>query len=163
MKKREVPGIHRYDAPAGGWGALWATAKAIAEQMHDAEAPLLLWRTNKPDGFDCPGCAWPDKKHTSNFQFCENGAKAVTWEATTKRAPPELFASHTVTELLKQSDYELENHGRLTGDATRSVQNCTLTRTGNEIMKLGDFTNVRLGMDWQDDGLPRLFAFRTLF
>ena len=114
MKKREVPGIHVYDAPAGGWGALWATVKAIAEQMHDAEAPLLLWRTNKPDGFDCPGCAWPDKKHTSNFQFCENGAKAVTWEATTKRAPPELFASHTVTELLKQSDYELENHGRLT-------------------------------------------------
>jgi len=125
MKKREVPGIHVYDAPAGGWGALWATAKAIAEQMHDAEAPLLLWRTNKPDGFDCPGCAWPDKKHTSNFQFCENGAKAVTWEATTKRAPPELFASHTVTELLTQSDYELENHGRLTGDATRSVQNCS--------------------------------------
>jgi anaerobic selenocysteine-containing dehydrogenase len=114
MKKREVPGIHRYDAPAGGWGALWATAKAIAEQMHDAEAPLLLLRTNKPDGFDCPGCAWPDKKHTSTFQFCENGAKAVTWEATKKRVPPEFFASHTVTELLTQSDYELENHGRLT-------------------------------------------------
>jgi molybdopterin-dependent oxidoreductase alpha subunit len=114
MEKRDVPGIHRYNAPAGGWGALWATAKAIAEQMHEAEAPELLLRTNKPDGFDCPGCAWPDKKHTSTFQFCENGAKAVTWEATKKRAPPEFFASHTVTQLLKQSDYELENHGRLT-------------------------------------------------
>jgi molybdopterin-dependent oxidoreductase alpha subunit len=114
MKKREVPGIHRYDAPAGGWGALWATAKAVADQMHDAEAPLLLLRTNKPDGFDCPGCAWPDQAHTSTFQFCENGAKAVTWEATTKRVPPEFFASHTVTELLELSDYELENHGRLT-------------------------------------------------
>jgi molybdopterin-dependent oxidoreductase alpha subunit len=114
MEKRDVPGIHRYDAPAGGWGALKATAKAVAEQMHLAEAPLLLLRTNKPDGFDCPGCAWPDKDHTSTFQFCENGAKAVTWEATKKRVPPEFFAAHTVTDLLKWTDYELENEGRLT-------------------------------------------------
>src|ERR1700722_17132555 len=114
MEKRDVPGIYRYNAPAGGWGALKATAKAVAEQMHLAEAPLLLLRTNQPDGFDCPGCAWPDKDHTSTFQFCENGAKAVTWEATKKRVPPEFFAAHTVTELLKWSDYELENEGRLT-------------------------------------------------
>ena len=114
MKKREVPGVHRYDAPAGGWGALKATAKAVAEQMHVAEAPLLLYRTNKPDGFDCPGCAWPDKEHTSTFQFCENGAKAVTWEATKKRVPPEFFAAHTVTELWNWGDYQLENEGRLT-------------------------------------------------
>ena len=114
MEKRDVPGVHRYDAPAGGWGALRATAKAVAEQMNVAEAPLLLLRTNKPDGFDCPGCAWPDKEHTSTFQFCENGAKAVTWEATKKRVPPEFFAVHTVTELLQESDYELEDHGRLT-------------------------------------------------
>ena len=114
MEERDVPGVHRYDAPAGGWGALWATARAVAEQMHVAEAPALLLRTNKPDGFDCPGCAWPDKEHTSTFQFCENGAKAVTWEATKKRVTPEFFAEHTVTELLQQSDYELENHGRIT-------------------------------------------------
>jgi molybdopterin-dependent oxidoreductase alpha subunit len=114
MAKRDVPGVRRYDAPAGGWGALEATAKAVAEQMRLAEAPLLLLRTNKPDGFDCPGCAWPDKEHTSTFQFCENGAKAVTWEATEKRVPPEFFAAHTVTALLNRSDYELENEGRLT-------------------------------------------------
>ena len=54
------------------------------------------------------------QKATSTFQFCENGAKAVTWEATKKRVTPEFFAEHTVTELLQQSDYELENHGRLT-------------------------------------------------
>src|SRR5271155_1193245 len=110
-KNRKIPGVHRYDAPAGGWGALKATA---AEQMHVAEAPLLLLHLNKPDGFDCPGCAWPDKEHTSTFQFCENGAKAVTWEATKKRVTPEFFATHTVTELLQQSDYELEDHGRIT-------------------------------------------------
>ena len=76
--------------------------------------PGLLLRTNKPTGFDCPGCAWPDKEHTSTFQFCENGAKAVTWEATNKRVTPEFFAEHTVSELLTWSDYELENSGRLT-------------------------------------------------
>ncbi|MBB5574296.1 FdhF/YdeP family oxidoreductase [Rhizobium paranaense] len=113
-QKREVPGIRTYSNPAGGWGALRATAKAVREQMDVTEAPLLLLRTNKPDGFDCPGCAWPDKEHTSTFQFCENGAKAVTWEATSKRVTPEFFAKHTVTELLQWSDYELENEGRLT-------------------------------------------------
>jgi molybdopterin-dependent oxidoreductase alpha subunit len=112
--KRDVPGIRQYDAPAGGWGALRATAKAVREQMNVADASLTLFRTNKPEGFDCPGCAWPDKEHTSTFQFCENGAKAVTWEATKKRVTPEFFASHTVTSLLDWSDYELENEGRLT-------------------------------------------------
>ncbi|MFT4181264.1 MAG: FdhF/YdeP family oxidoreductase [Rhizobium sp.] len=113
-QKRQVPGIRPYNSPAGGWGALKATAKAIREQMDVTEAPMLLLRTNKPTGFDCPGCAWPDKEHTSTFQFCENGAKAVTWEATNKRVTPEFFAEHTVSELLEWSDYELENAGRLT-------------------------------------------------
>ncbi|SEI59156.1 FdhF/YdeP family oxidoreductase [Achromobacter sp. NFACC18-2] len=114
MTQRKPTGIHRYDAPAGGWGALKATAQAVATQMRIAEAPALLLRTNKPDGFDCPGCAWPDKAHTSTFQFCENGAKAVTWEATRKRVTPEFFAAHPVTELLTWSDHDLENAGRLT-------------------------------------------------
>ena len=113
-QKREVPGIRPYNSPAGGWGALKATANAVREQMDITEAPGLLLRTNKPTGFDCPGCAWPDKEHTSTFQFCENGAKAVTWEATNKRVTPEFFAEHTVSELLTWSDYELENSGRLT-------------------------------------------------
>jgi len=114
MSQGKPIGIHRYDAPAGGWGALKATAQAVANQMRIAEAPVLLLRTNKPDGFDCPGCAWPDKAHTSTFQFCENGAKAVTWEATRKRVTPEFFAAHTVTELLTWTDHDLENAGRLT-------------------------------------------------
>src|SRR4030081_3655725 len=112
--RRKVPGIRPYDSPAGGWGALRATARAVREQMDVVEAPLLLYRTNKPTGFDCPGCAWPDKEHTSTFQFCENGAKAATWEATSKRAGPEFFAQHTVTELLAWSDFDLEDRGRLT-------------------------------------------------
>jgi molybdopterin-dependent oxidoreductase alpha subunit len=113
-QKREVPGIRPYNSPAGGWGALKATARAVRDQMDVTEAPGLLLRTNKPTGFDCPGCAWPDKEHTSTFQFCENGAKAVTWEATNKRVTPEFFAEHTVSELLTWSDHKLENSGRLT-------------------------------------------------
>jgi len=112
--RREVPGIRKYDAPAGGWGALKATSQAIWAQMETIKAPITLMRTNQPDGFDCPGCAWPDKEHKSTFQFCENGAKAVTWEATTKRVTPEFFAQNTVESLLGMSDYELENMGRLT-------------------------------------------------
>lgn len=112
--RRAVPGIRKYDGPAGGWGALRATAQAIHVQMEKIKAPITLLRTNQPDGFDCPGCAWPDKEHRSTFQFCENGAKAVAWEATSKRARPEFFAQNTVSSLLGRSDFELENLGRLT-------------------------------------------------
>jgi molybdopterin-dependent oxidoreductase alpha subunit len=111
---KKIPGIKPYTAPAGGWGALQATAKAVREQLDVLEAPALLYRTNKPTGFDCPGCAWPDKEHTSTFQFCENGAKAVTWEATKKRVTPEFFAANTVTSLAARNDHDLENEGRLT-------------------------------------------------
>lgn len=113
-KRRSVPGIRHYDGPAGGWGALKATAIAVRTQMDTLEAPATLLRTNQPDGFDCPGCAWPDKEHKSTFQFCENGAKAVTWEATNKRVTPTFFAENTVTSLLAKSDFELEGYGRLT-------------------------------------------------
>ena len=106
--------IEFYKGPAGGWGALKATAIAVRTQMDALDAPVTLLRTNQPDGFDCPGCAWPDKEHKSTFQFCENGAKAVTWEATSKRVTPEFLAKNTVTSLLAKSDYELEGYGRLT-------------------------------------------------
>jgi len=113
-KRSDIPGIKPYGKPAGGWGAVRATARAVREQMDVHVAPLLLLRTNKPDGFDCPGCAWPDRDHTSTFQFCENGAKAVTWEATRKRVTPDFFRANTVASLWEWTDSELENEGRLT-------------------------------------------------
>lgn len=112
--KREIPGVRPYRNPAGGWGALRAVAHAVREQMDVTDASRTLLNTNQPDGFDCPGCAWPDKTPTSTFQFCENGAKAVTWEATRKRVTPDFFAQHTVSSLLKWSDFELEGEGRIT-------------------------------------------------
>lgn len=113
-RRRVVPGVHPYDGPAGGWGALKATAIAVRTQMDALDAPATLLRTNQPDGFDCPRCARPDKEHKSTFQFCENGAKAVTWEATSKRVTAEFLAANTVTSLLARSDFELEGYGRLT-------------------------------------------------
>ncbi|EMJ5422095.1 FdhF/YdeP family oxidoreductase [Klebsiella aerogenes] len=126
VKKRSVPGVHPYDGPAGGWGALKATAIAVRTQMDTLEAPPTLLRTNQPDGFDCPGCAWPDKEHKSTFQFCENGAKAVTWEATSKRVTDEFLAANTVSALFEKNDFELEGYGRLTHPLTYDSASDTL-------------------------------------
>ena len=94
--------------------ALKAVADAVRGQKAVAKETRGLLTMNQPHGFDCPGCAWPDPKHTSSFEFCENGAKAVSWEATAKRTTPEFFAAHPVSELWKWSDFDLENEGRLT-------------------------------------------------
>ncbi|MCB8874013.1 FdhF/YdeP family oxidoreductase [Acidisoma silvae] len=114
IEKGSPEGIEPYDGPAGGWGALKAVAKALREQMNTVSGGKLLLRNNQPHGFDCPGCAWPDPKHTSTFEFCENGAKAVSWEATKKRATPAVFAQHTVSDMLTWTDRDIENLGRLT-------------------------------------------------
>ena len=106
--------IRHYNQPAGGWGALKATGEALLVQGIPLSGSRTLARMNQPEGFDCPGCAWPDPKHTSSFEFCENGAKAVAWEATERRCTPEFFSRHKVTELTGWSDYELEMQGRLT-------------------------------------------------
>lgn len=103
-----------FTGAAGGWEALAATTRALAEQGGVLATSRTLLRANQPEGFDCPGCAWPDPKHTSSFEFCENGAKAVAWEATPKRVTRDFFASHTVTELRGWPDHELEGAGRLT-------------------------------------------------
>jgi molybdopterin-dependent oxidoreductase alpha subunit len=114
MTKREIPGVGPYGGPAGGWGALQAVARAIRGQMSVKNDARLLLRVNQPTGFDCPGCAWPDPLRGSSFEFCENGAKAVAWEATSKRTTPEFFAQHTLSELWEWSDHSLEAEGRLT-------------------------------------------------
>ena len=129
-KRRSVPGIRHYDGPAGGWGALQATAIAVRTHMDSFDAPATLLRPTQPDGFACPGCAWPEKEHQSPFQFCEIGAKAVTWEATSKRGTPAFLAENSVSLLLAKSDFELEGYGRLThplrydrdGDTFRPVE-----------------------------------------
>ncbi len=106
--------IEFYSGPAGGWGALRSVAKALLHQDVALKGSKTLLSANQPDGFDCPGCAWPDRNHASTFEFCENGAKAVAAEATSRRVTADFFARHTVTELAAQSDFYLEDQGRLT-------------------------------------------------
>jgi molybdopterin-dependent oxidoreductase alpha subunit len=114
MREDEVAGVGDYEGAAAGWGALKAVADAVRGQKAIVKETRGLLTMNQPHGFDCPGCAWPDPKHTSSFEFCENGAKAVSWEATAKRTTPEFFAAHTVSELWNWPDFDLENEGRLT-------------------------------------------------
>jgi molybdopterin-dependent oxidoreductase alpha subunit len=114
MAAKRPSGIKEYDAPAGGWGALRAVAKTLAQQQIVAQGSATLMKANQPDGFDCPGCAWPDPRHASSFEFCENGAKAITWESTAKRVGPEFFQLHSVSELWDWTDHQLEDQGRLT-------------------------------------------------
>lgn len=84
------------------------------KQMGPVRTAQTLLRINQKDGFDCPGCAWPeaDKRHTA--EFCENGAKAVAEEATKRRVPPSFFAEHSVSELREWDDFRLGQQGRLT-------------------------------------------------
>ncbi|RNL81409.1 FdhF/YdeP family oxidoreductase [Nocardioides marmorisolisilvae] len=95
---------------------LTAVTKALLisnEQMGIRRTALTLVRLNQKDGFDCPGCAWPDPHHRSTAEFCENGAKAVAEEATLRRVTPAFFAEHPITELAGKSDYWLGQQGRL--------------------------------------------------
>ena len=106
--------IDVYLKPAGGWDALKSSWHALREQEVVLKGAGTLLRTNQPAGFDCPGCAWPDRNVHSTFEFCENGVKAVANEATRKRVTRDFFAAHTVTELSAQDDHFLEAQGRLT-------------------------------------------------
>ena len=106
--------IAPYTHSAAGWGALKYVAINLVKEKVAGGKYKMLFKQNQADGFDCPGCAWPDRQPASTFEFCENGVKAVAAEATSMRVTPEFFAQHTVTSLLAQTDYELEQHGRLT-------------------------------------------------
>lgn len=106
--------IETYTHAAAGWGAIKQVALTLLKERVPGTRYKTLFKQNQPDGFDCPGCAWPDREHASTFEFCENGVKAVAAEATGKRATPAFFAGRTVASLLEESDYELEEHGRLT-------------------------------------------------
>ncbi|GHB32431.1 FdhF/YdeP family oxidoreductase [Salinicola rhizosphaerae] len=107
------PKVFEYHNPAGGWGALMSVGKHLLHSRSPALNARSLFKLNQPDGFDCPGCAWGDPEHGSSFEFCENGVKAVTWEATAKRVTRDFFARHSVSELKTWDDYRLEDQGRL--------------------------------------------------
>ncbi|WP_131742757.1 FdhF/YdeP family oxidoreductase [Actinomadura roseirufa] len=99
---------------AAGVPGVTAALRQSYDQMGVGRTALTLLRVNQRKGFDCPGCAWPEGEHRHVAEFCENGAKAVAEEATTRRVTREFFARHTVAELGRRSDHWLGQQGRLT-------------------------------------------------
>ena len=113
----EMEGAHdgRRHKIAAGFYSIYETGHYGVKEMGVKRSLQTLLKVNQKDGFDCPSCAWPDpdgKRKTA--EFCENGAKAIAWEATTKRLTPEVFGKHPISFLLKQSDMWLEELGRIT-------------------------------------------------
>src|SRR6476659_2045360 len=101
---------------AAGVKAVSVSMQRALGHMGPKRTSQTLLKLNQADGFDCMSCAWPDPElgHRHAAEFCENGAKAVAEEATTARATPELFASHSIADLDRHSEWWLGQQGRLT-------------------------------------------------
>ncbi|NNC11382.1 FdhF/YdeP family oxidoreductase [Planctomonas sp. JC2975] len=97
---------------AGIPGILHSVGPAVRE-LGPTRAAKLLTSMNHKDGFDCMSCAWPDPSHRKVAEFCENGAKAVTWEATPVTVASSFWAEHPIPVLLEKSEYWLGMQGRL--------------------------------------------------
>ncbi len=108
--------VHPPESVAVGRVAVRLSLQRAISEMGVVRGAQALRSLNQVGGFDCPSCAWPDPDagHRSHAEFCENGAKAVSWEATRDRVGRDFFATHSVDQLRAQSDHELEGHGRLT-------------------------------------------------
>lgn len=100
--------------PAAGLESVASALLRATREMGVGRGLRTLALVNQQRGFDCPGCAWPDPDHRHAVEFCENGAKAVAHEATTRRLTREFFQRWSISELLEQSDHVLEQQGRLT-------------------------------------------------
>jgi len=105
--------VHHVDPAAAG---LPGVANAMSYALRDlgpVRTLRLLSRLNQKDGFDCMSCAWPDPGHRSPAEFCENGARAVAWEANPLTIPTTFWAEHPLTDLEDRSEYWLGRQGRL--------------------------------------------------
>jgi len=100
---------------AAGLPAVFSAVRHIMDEMDPLRATKVMFELNQMGGVDCPGCAWPDPKdHRSKLgEYCENGAKAIAEEATTKKLEPEFFAKNSVEELAAQSDFWIGKRGRI--------------------------------------------------
>lgn len=111
---QDAPHVEPAQHSAAGIPAVAHSLRIAQQQMGIRRTARTLLKVNQKDGFDCPGCAWPegDKRHTA--EFCENGAKAVAEEATLRRVTPDFFAAHPVADLAGRSGYWLGQQGRIT-------------------------------------------------
>ncbi|MBZ4324541.1 molybdopterin-dependent oxidoreductase, partial [Streptomyces huiliensis] len=111
---QDAPEVTAPQHAAAGLAAVGHSLRAAQRQMGVRRTALTLLRVNQKDGFDCPGCAWPEPEKRHTAEFCENGAKAVAEEATLRRITPAFFAAHPVADLAGRSGYWLGQQGRLT-------------------------------------------------
>jgi len=99
---------------AAGLGAIKEVLRQSLTKPGLARAFVALTHANQPDGFDCPGCAWPDSVTTKHFDFCENGAMAIADEATRQRADAEFFRHSPISALANSKGQWLNDQGRIT-------------------------------------------------
>jgi molybdopterin-dependent oxidoreductase alpha subunit len=99
---------------ATGLPAIVSSLSRSFRELGLVDAARTLAVINQTEGFDCPGCAWPERKNRHTVEFCESGAKAVADEADHSRCTPAFFAEHSIQELAMQDDYWLGQRGRLT-------------------------------------------------
>jgi len=105
---------------AAGIPAIWNTMLYGIRDMGPIRSSEAFLKINHVTGFDCQSCAWPSPDNKRKiFEFCENGAKAVSDESTKKRITPEFFARYSIADLAAQSDYWLNQQGRLTSPMVR--------------------------------------------
>jgi molybdopterin-dependent oxidoreductase alpha subunit len=101
---------------AVGISAVLSSFRHVISEAGVARGLKALARVNQKGGYDCPSCAWPDPddERSGIAEYCENGAKAVAEEATTRRLTPEFFAENAVADLARLSDREIGSRGRIT-------------------------------------------------
>ncbi|WP_326696976.1 FdhF/YdeP family oxidoreductase [Streptomyces sp. NBC_01754] len=111
---QDAPQVQAAPHAAAGLPAVAHTLRVAQQQMGLSRTARTLLKVNQKDGFDCPGCAWPEGDERHVAEFCENGAKAVAEEATLRRVTPDFFAAHPVADLADRSGYWLGQQGRIT-------------------------------------------------
>ena len=103
--------IAPYAAPAGGWGSVQSLAKSLVREHIPISGSRVLMRQNKTEGFACVCCAWAKPAHPHPFEFCENGAKATTWELDKHARHAGVFRGTSGTELETWSDHRARSVG----------------------------------------------------
>ncbi|MGK0742595.1 FdhF/YdeP family oxidoreductase [Leucobacter sp. Z1108] len=106
---------------AAGLGGVLHSMEPAIKNMGVGRTLKLMSKINHKDGFDCMSCAWPDPEHRKLAEFCENGAKAVTWEATPLKIPRAFWAENSLTSLADKTEYWLGMQGRITEPVYKSA------------------------------------------
>lgn len=101
---------------AAGLKAVMVSMERGFSQAGASRTLRSMLRVNQHDGFDCPGCAWPESitERRKPAEFCENGAKAIAEEASARTVTPEWFAQHSIADLQDKTEYWLGSQGRIT-------------------------------------------------